>query len=218
MSTVGDYRADIRNLGGLDGQTDPSLDSAIADARQEVMRKRRWTYALKRDTTQTTAANNDTVTLAIADLDQLEAIYYVSGATVYDLDYLEPNEFRSQQANDATTSRGMPSTWTRLGGDLLFYPTPDRAYPLYIDYVRGAVALGSTPSTTDTLIPDKDRGLVVWLAIESIAFRQRDPFALQWAGERVRECLREAVARDDIQQRQDADQVKPFWGRPSYYR
>lgn len=217
MSTVADYRNAIKAK-GYDGSSDGDLDFAIAAARRQIINERRWSYALAQNTALSTVTGTSTVSLSsITDLGEIEGVRYRSGTTEYDLDYAEPQDFRDYQAGDATTARGLPAIWTQRGATIELYPTPQAVYPLVVDYVKTAADLGASSATVDALIPDRDRELVAWKATEILAYRQRDQFQTV-AREEYRAELRKAKGRDNVTNRQDSDQVKPFWGRPRYAR
>jgi hypothetical protein len=208
MSTMADYRAHIRAR-GYDGSTDDVLDPIIQDARNELLIKRRWTYALAQDASLLTTIGNPAFELSnISNLGAIEGVRYRVGTTEYELVYLEPNTFRSEQAMDATTARGTPVYWTRIGDQILLTPTPDAANRLVVDYVRTYTPL---PEGQEDFIPDTDRELVCWFAILSLAARQREAWLMEYADRRAAGLLRSAIDRDQKQQRQTSDQVQPYW-------
>lgn len=207
MSTMADYRAGVRAR-GYDGQSDATLNELIRDARNDILDKRRWSYTLAQNLALATVAGVDTVSLApITDLVAIDAIRYRSGTTQYDLDPVDLQVLRDRQTNDATTARGLPSIWARIGASVVFYPTPQAVYVLAIDYVRG----GELPEDTEDYIPDVDRELVVWSAVMNLAFRQREAWAMQYADQRCTALLRSALDRDQKTARSDSDQVQPYW-------
>lgn len=207
-STLAIYRAAIRAR-GYDGQSDEALNQVIQSARKDLLSKRRWSYALAQSRLLETQAGVDTFNVSIIPgLGAIDGIRYRSGTAEYDLDATDYQTLRDMQASDATTARGLPSHWARRGPEVVLYPTPEGAYELVVDYVKtdGPLAEGA-----EDFIPGMDHELVVWSAIISLAFRQREAWAMQYADQRFSALLRSALQRDAVQARSESDQVKPYW-------
>lgn len=211
MATLADYLRLVR-LRGYDGMSDTQLTDVVNEARRRLVKDHRWQFLQSVNTALVTAPNVASVDLTpIADLAYIEAVRAGSGGVEIASQYQSYQEFRSLQVD--APNFGAPYVWTRRGlTTLLLYPTPDAVYTLSIDYYAKITALST--GQTDT-IPDTLQDLVVWAAISTLVFRQRDYWDGGVAENQYQTLLRQAAGQENIQQRQSSQQVRSgYWGAP----
>ena len=75
---------------------------------------------------------------------QVRDFFIVSGSAKYSLTYMAPTQM--DQTKGGSTS-GRPNTYTILGDNFRFAPTPDSAYTSTINYYKAIDALSSSATT-----------------------------------------------------------------------
>lgn len=213
MSTLATYTAGVQ-LKGYDSVATATIEAAVQEARRRVLTDARWSFAeASNQSLVTTAGTQGVSTTGIANLGWIDNVaIYDTTSDIYDP--LPYGEFPVYQelidgARLTGAARGRPYFWTRRVGGIIFYPTPDRAYTVIIDYHLNAVDI----TTTDTVIPDQHRDLVVWAAVAVLAFRQRDYQAAQAADQMYSKVLLpRAIAQDRVDQTQAPTRIKTgYW-------
>jgi hypothetical protein len=207
MATVDDYERLIR-LKGYDGVSDAQLLDAINEGRRRLVRDHRWVWLEANSSSLVTVANVATVALSgLTTVAHVDAVRLVQAGVERNLSHLPLQELRDRQSDEANVP-GVPRYWTRRNAQLLLYPTPNAVYTLVADYVLQPAPL---VSGTDAVVPDDFQDLVAWASVPSLAFRQREAWAMQYADKAYTDLRRVAIAQDDVQQRQRAQQVRPYW-------
>lgn len=207
-STLTTYRTSVQLL-GYDALATATIDAAVQAARRRVVTARRWSWAEASSAALATVANTATVALTtVTDLGYLDAVRLSDGTTKLPCSYKPYSVIRDLQDNYADT--GTPEFWSRRGTNLVFYPTPSRAFTVTIEYTTLPAAI----TTTDSLIPEVHADLVVWAAVVPLAFRQRGMTESSAADQYYSKVLlREHAAQDAAEQRQTSTQVKTgYWG------
>lgn len=215
MSTLAEYRSAVRAQ-GYEGKSDALVDEAINEARRGLETDHAWNHLEEQSTVLTAFASNPVVSLApITDLAEIRGVRLRNGTTQYDLDGIPLQRLRDYQTDEATTSTGVPLYWARRGGELLLWPTPAVAYVAVVDYKQTTTDL-TDPLVEDPTWPDRFRNVITWRAIVSLAFRERESWAMQYAQQRADGFYKSLVTNDTIQQTADSDQVQSRWAPRGY--
>lgn len=189
---------------------------ALNGAYREICGMQRWPFLEKQDATLVTVAGTPDYTVPMTDWRSLDAvrIELVANSWFADLEYAEPQDFRDMEHIDRDTAR--PAYWTWINQQLRFYPTPDANYTVRIDYVMQPpdLAVGADVPVVPLVYHD----VLVWSAIEAVAYRERD-----WLGRQFAETKKEAQLKrmeDEylIRQRQSSSHVKQsgYWNSKRY--
>lgn len=206
MPSLADYSR-LLELKGYDGGTPEQLSDAVNEGRRRLVQDRRWSFLDSTDATLVTVPNEATVALAgIADLAHVDAVRPadVNGED-FETRFVSWQELRQKQSRCPLV--GLPEYWSRRAGQIGLYPTPDRAYTLTVEYVAAIADLVDD----DPLFPDAMKDLVVWAAVPTLAFRQRDSWAMSAAEGKYASLFRTAASQDAIQQRQSSQQVRSVY-------
>jgi hypothetical protein len=120
-----------------------------------------------------------------------------------------PDGFFEYQHIDRNNST--PFHWTFFQQQLWFYPHPDMQYIVRIHYIQEPPDL-SAPSDVP-ILPIQYHDVLVWGAVESMAFRERDWLGRQFAQQKKEEFLRRLQEEYWIQQRQTSSHVRKsgYW-------
>ena len=202
--TLAELRTDVEARGYA--ASTPGLDSAINSAYREVLAARRWEFLETVSQALTIPAGSSSVTLAgIADLLHVDAVR-LDGAVASDpeLDWWPDQKLRRALQRDSST--GQPCAWTRRGGELYVYPTPDQDYVLTIDYVASQPEL--VADTDVAQLPRAYKDAIIWGAVVALAFRQRDAAAVQMASNFREAAVQRMVRAYGLHQRQTSDQMQ----------
>lgn len=209
--TLTEYRASMAAK-GYDVSDTTTLDVAINEARRRLVRDHRWSWLQLISSPVAATVGDPEVSLdTLSDILWLDSVRLTYGSTdPIELAYLGPQEFRTQETR--SPADGVPCNWTATAGSVRLYPTPDLAYALEVDYASSLADLAAGSDVDD--IPRALADLVVWAAIPDVAFRQREPWAMQYAQNEYTARLALAVGQDNIRQRQSSQQVRSgYWGR-----
>lgn len=184
----------------------------INEVYREICGIQRWPFLEAQDTSISTVAGTTGYSVAgIANLREIDAVRIeVTALQQYDtLNYMDPQEFRDMEHIDRDQST--PFFWTFINQTLRFYPVPDQVYTVTIDYVLAPadLAVGSDVP----LLPSVYHDVLVWGAIESLAFRERDWLGRQFAQGKKEEMLKHMAEEFAVRQRQTASHVKKsgYW-------
>jgi hypothetical protein len=177
---------------------------------RRVCAYRRWPWLESQTASIATVNGTSAYNLStIADFLFLDAVRSEQGTNYYELEYKDPQTFRTLQHN--YRDRSTPEYWTREGEQIKIWPTPDGIYTLTIDYIKRPTDLAN--DTDVPLIPVNYRDILIWGAIMELTFRERDTYTYQLAEQQYQGRLNEMMAEYGLSQRQTASEV----GRSDYY-
>jgi hypothetical protein len=178
---------------------------------REVCGMNRWPFLEAQDSSLSTAVGTSAYTLPFANWRNIDAVRIeIAALQQYDnLRYCGVQEFREMEHIDRDTST--PFYWTFYANQLHFYPVPDSVYTVRIDYIvepADLAAAGDVP-----VLPTQYHDVLVWGAIESLAFRERDWLGRQFAQSKKEEMLKRLEEEYLLRQRQTGSQVKKsgYW-------
>lgn len=173
---------------------------------REICGMQRWPFLEKQDSSLVTVATTEAYTLPMSDWRNLDAVRIEQAAVQqYDnLQYLSPQDFRDFVHIDRDTTT--PFYWTFINQQLHFYPIPDGAYTVRIDYIIEPPDLASPTDVPVIPIPYQD--VLVWGAVESLAFRERDWLGRQFAQDKKEMLLKRMDEEYMVRQRQTGSHVK----------
>lgn len=208
MTQIAEYRTLVQAK-GYDGSSTTVLDPAINAARRRLAKDRRWTWLQDISTSLSTTASDPEVSLAtVTDLLHVTAVRLLRGTEEIPLGFMPTQELRDEQAY--WPQIGEPEAWTRRGGDLLFYPTPDQVYTVTLEYIT---TLADISGSDEDIIPEHLQDCVAWAAVADLAFRQRDWNAARFAETQYQQLRLTAAGQDALEQRQTSRQVRSgYWG------
>lgn len=172
---------------------------------KRVVNARRWTFLVATDSEKSLTVGDPTLTYdALDDTRRLDAVRLEVGTEYIDLDYLEPQDFRSLE--HGLRENGTPEYWTRRGDQIHVWPRPDQAYSVEIDYVANPVKIDA--GSDEVQVPDSHVDVLVWALIAKIAFRERDWEAHNFARQMYAELYTEMLGQYGMTDRKSATRVK----------
>lgn len=212
-ATLAEVRASLQAKGyGTD--TSVAQLEAVNTAYRSILSSRRWPF-LEKTTTFTTAVGVRNVTLSTADAARVTSVRASTPAYTTNLQWLPAEDLRDRVQFDPVN--GEPEFWTILNSDTLqLWPAPDQAYTLTVVYT--SLPPNLTTDTDVLVIPRGHEDAVVWAAIVSMAFRQRDYYALNAAKQEAREALKSMIDAFGKAQGQSPRQVERWPGWDSVER
>lgn len=201
----GQLRTRLQALGyGTDTAT--AQNEMLNAAYETVAGLRRWPWLEHDDATFATTAGVFFVSLGGVFSEPLmwvDAVRLQQGTTYLDLEYLPPQEFRSLQHVDR--DQGVPQYWTEIKNELRFFPCPDRAYTLWIDYIKRPALMDDD---TDTPLFDSEfHEVLVWHAAAQMGYRERDLASADFAQNQFDRQLASMMGAYGVRQRQTAREV-----------
>lgn len=204
---LAELREGVQDL-GFDGEPPARLTRRINASYREIAGMKRWPWLERRnDATLLTTAGVASVSLApITDLMWVDAVRMAQGTSKYDLTFLEPQDF--QERAFPYTANGVPEYWTEQFTQILLDQPPSGVYTLSLDYLTTPPDLvddGDAP-LFDTTFHD----VLVYGAALDLTLRQRDGFA-ETMHSRYDARMTQMIRAYNLGQRQDSDQVKPYW-------
>lgn len=189
---------------GYGSDTEDAQNEALRACYQMVTGLRRWSW-LERDSTILTTdigfANVEL--LPVPDLMWVDAVRIEESSRYYDLEHVQPQEFRVLEHTERDTGR--PVCWTEIAGELRFWPTPDAVYTIALDYVTTPPELED--NADEPLFDDQYHNVLVWGAAVSLAYRERDHESAQFAQIQYDRHLASMLAAYGVTQRQTARRV-----------
>lgn len=173
---------------------------------RKVTSKERWPFLEAQDKSLSTAAGTSSYSLATLNYRNLDAVRIeITAQQQYvDLRYLSPQAFRSYEHIDR--DQATPVYWTVYANQLHFWPVPDAVYLITIDYINEPPDLVSGADTPVIPLPYHD--LLVWGAVKSLAYRERDWVGTQIADQEYETLLTRFQEEYLVRQRQTASHVK----------
>lgn len=183
----------------------------INDAYREVHGMQRWPFLEAQDRTLATENGVNAYDLPMANWRNLDAVRIERDdiQEYANLKYLDPQSFREYEHIDRDVTT--PYYWTFYANQLHFYPYPDGVYTVVIDYI---IEPPDLVNDTDTpLLPTPYHDILVWGAVEQLAFRERDWIGIQYAGQQKTTKLNKMVGEYQVRQRQTGSHVKKsgYW-------
>lgn len=176
--------------------------TAIQSAYDRLNGMHKWPWR-EGTATITTSVGDDTPTLAsITDNGGIYAVRMSQGQNYFDIDFMEPEEFRKKAHLDRTN--GVPQYWTWVDSELRLWPRPDGVYSLEIDYTK------QLPDLLDGGSPVFDANyhiILGWGALIDIAVRERDWNMAQMAERQWDRRVKEMEQFYHIRQKQTSGQV-----------
>lgn len=177
---------------------------------RRIAGEHRWPWLERQSSALTAAVSNQTVSLAaITALMWVDAVRLEFGTEYPELEYIDPQSHRDLYHQSRDT--GTPRYWTEQFGELRLWPVPDQAYTVVLDYM-------TTPDdlSLDADIPLFDstfHDVLVWGAVSSMAYRERDWSAKNFADAEYRASYDEMKRSYGLKQRQNAQHVQrsSFW-------
>jgi hypothetical protein len=206
LTTLLDYKTAVMAAGFDRVTDDDALVDAINEARETLKEERRWSWSgVVGNTTLTLAYDTPSEALnGITDLAYVDAVRIEIGNTQPTLEYRNLQALRDKEHDDR--SPGVPLYWTEAAGQLRFWPSPDQAYTVTVDYIRTLTDL-AVDADIDADIPPAFKASVKWKAVELLSFRTRDYQGMQMAQGMYAAELRRKVGGEAISQRQTSRQV-----------
>jgi hypothetical protein len=198
---VSEVQASIQDL-GYGADTSAAQIRMIADAQRRILSQYRWPF-LNAQAALNTVAGDTAVTLDVADLVHVDAVRLAFGTDYFEPEPLALEELRTLRHSDRTP--GTPRYWAEANGSVEFYPIPDKAYALTVDYTLHPPV--PTLATDRLTIPAAHMDVVVQLVAKRIATRQRDWNAVATANADYVQALREMKGAYSITQRQASGRV-----------
>jgi len=141
LSTYAELKTSIANWLNRSDLTSEISDDFIKLVEAEYNSKFRIRKMLTSDTAFTIDSELETLPTGFL---QVRDFFIVSGSAKYSLTYMAPTQM--DQTKGGSTS-GRPNTYTILGDNFRFAPTPDSAYTSTINYYKAIDALSSSTTT-----------------------------------------------------------------------
>lgn len=192
---------------GYDTDTEAQQIIFINDTYREVNGKQRWPWHEKFDNSLSTSYNQNIYSLAsLTDLRSIDAVRLEQTAfqNYLNLDYTEPQEMRRHEHMDRLPAP--PSKWSIIDENLHLWPYPDGTYTIDIDYI---ITPPELLLPTDTSVwPDDYDDILVWGAVRSIAYRERDWLGRNFAQQEFETRLIRMQQEVQVRQRQTDSHVK----------
>jgi len=206
---LGELRTSLQDK-GYATDTAASQTRMLNSIYRRIAGEHRWPWLDRQSTALATVAGNQSVTLtAVTSLMWVDAVRLEYGTEYPEVKFLAPQALRDMAHVDRST--GTPRFWTEEFGELRFWPTPDKAYTVVLDYMTTPPDLA-----VDADIPLFDstyHDVLVWGAIAEMAFRERDWSAKNFAAAEYADRYGEMKRTYGIRQRQNATHVAraKFW-------
>lgn len=187
----------------------------INAAYREVHSKNRWPFLEAYDTSLSTTIGVGVVSLASLgvasgtpwrNLDAVRLELAGQPGSGIDLDYMQPQEMRSQETNyNNPTQTAPPRYWTVIDQNLHLWPLPDQIYQIDIDYIIEPPDLVTQSDVPLVPLPYQD--VIVYGALKQIAMRERDLWSIGNYGNEYMRRLSEFEEEYFLRQRQTSSSV-----------
>jgi hypothetical protein len=141
LSTYAELKTSIANWLNRSDLTDEISDDFIKLVEAEYNSKFRIRKMLTSDTTFTIDSELETLPTGFL---QVRDFFIVSGSAKYSLTYMAPTQM--DQTRGGSTS-GRPNSYTILGSNFRFAPTPDATYTSTINYYKAIDSLSDSTTT-----------------------------------------------------------------------
>lgn len=178
---------------------------------REVHGMMRWPFLEAQDSSLVTITGTSAYTLPMANWRNLDAVRIQIAAfqQFNNLEYRGMQEFRDLEHVDRDVTT--PCYWTFYSNQLHFFPVPDAVYTVVIDYIIEPPDLSAAGDVPVLPLPYHD--ILVWGAIESLAYRERDWLGREFAGQKKETLLKRMSEEYLTRQRQTSSHVKKsgYW-------
>lgn len=198
-----DILARIQAL-GYATDTEAAQLLALNAAHKRVLNTRRWRFLMSTDVSKSTSIGDGTIVLGtLPETKRIDAVRLESGTERFALEYVEPEVIRDYEHQ--YRDNGVPEFWSVIGNELHVWPIPDRAYTIVLDLILKPNEI--TAKANEVQIPDSHADILVWDAIMSITYRERDWDAHNFARQRYAELLAEMLVQFGMSNRQTSGRV-----------
>ena len=202
---LADLRLSLQQKGyGTDTAT--AQTSMLNSVYRRIVGMRRWWFLDRyNDTSLSAVVGQQAYTLtSISDLLHIDAVRLEFGETrLPGLAYLQPLKFAEIAHLDH--DNGEPRYWTLVNSFLQLYPRPDKAYQIYLDYVKDPPDLVADDDLP--VIPLAYSDALVWGAIRELTFRERDTEGWALANTEYATRIADMTHQDGLRQRQTPSEV-----------
>lgn len=191
--------------------TDPTNPAVIIlnGVYRGVVSSQRWPFTEKAVDypSPTTVGTAEYPLSAIADLVSLDSIrIHDAAGNRHDMENLDPEEFNSRFYERAQPpSVGCPRYWTQHHGQIVLFPTPDQAYTMRVNYTCQPPDLALATDTP--VMPAQFHDILVWGAVNELAYRERDTLSQQFAQGMYAQRLDALKENYKLMQRQNSSRV-----------
>lgn len=180
---------------------------------REVCGMQRWPFLEAQDVSQVTTAGQAGYPLdALPTWRSIDAVRISIPAQqqYVRMEYLAPQDFRDREHISPEPST--PSYWTFINQELRFWPVPDDSYSVTIDYISEPPDLAADADVP--VLPVTYHDVLVWGAVERLAYRERDWLGRQFAQQERELSLKRMDEEFMVRQRQTSSHVKKsgYWG------
>lgn len=178
---------------------------------REVHGMMRWPFLEAQDSSLVTVTGTNSYTLPMANWRNLDAVRIQISAfqQFNNLSYLGMQDFRDLEHVDRDVTT--PFYWTFYANQLHFFPVPDGTYTVVIDYIIEPPDLAAAGDVPVLPLPYHD--ILVWGAVESLCFRERDWLGRDFAQQKKEALLKRMSEEYLMRQRQTSSHVKKsgYW-------
>lgn len=191
---------------GYGSDTAPEIqNSMINSVYRRILGMRNWWFNDEfADTSIGLTAGDGTAALSpVERLHRVDAVRLQYGTEYPAIAYMPPQEFHENYHHDRTV--GIPRYWTQVDDELHFWPLPDKAYTIVLDFNKRPATLVNDSDVVR--IPEAYVDVLVWGAIKELCFRERDDAGRNYADQEYRDIVQDMKHRDGIQQKQTSSQV-----------
>lgn len=205
MATLAQLRTALQTR-GYATDTATAQSELLNSVYRRIIGMRRWPWLeVANNTALSTVAGTVSVDIdaVVSDFLHLDAVRLTFGT-----DYLEPEYIRPQEYRELAHSyrdQGAPRYWTRIDDDLYFWPTPDKAYTINLDYTKDPPDL--TADGDSPIFDDTYHDVLVWGAIAELTFRERDPDGYSMANAQYGQRLNDMMLEYGVRQRHNSSRV-----------
>ncbi len=165
--TAAQLSAAVLQLGFPDPDGGVTLLAFLNNEYKSVAGERRWEWLQSTFTFSVTAGMFSYAVGASSpgDVRNFDALWITDAADLqYKIRWAEPLTLLDWNQNETALTVGAPRYWTVWGGNILFYPTPDKAYTATVAYTK---SVGDVPLTGSDrpLFPGDYDMILVWVRL-----------------------------------------------------
>jgi hypothetical protein len=191
---------------GHDASTDAEQLQFLNDTYREVHSKGRWEFLEAQDSSMSTVVGTNIYAWPMTNFRNVDAVRLTSTDTDQNtnLEYMAKQDFRDKENIDL--ERSTPEYWTQIAGELHLWPYPDSVYTVVIDYIIEPPDLVN-PSDIP-IIPTAYHDVLVWGALRSMAYRDRDVYSFMNSSGQYESRLLRMQDEYRVMQRQTSSHVR----------
>lgn len=210
-SNLGQLKTSIQNLGYSTDNVAQQLDF-INREYQMICGMERWKFLEKQDTSLVTAVGQNIYSIPMTDWRNIDAVRVGVTAQLEgdSMDYMEEQIMRSHVHQDQGVN-GTPSGWTLYANSLWLWPAPDKIYNVTFDYIFEPPDL--VADSDICVLPQPYVDILVWGAVERMAYRERDWLGRNFAETQKETLLKRMQGEYKLKQRQTGTHVQSsgYW-------